>query len=126
MSSKVDQHITKNLPSNAKASNVLVGEVYSLPHTVIAFVRLACSALLGDLTKVPIPTKFIFVQLGPVGDQVCYHEVGCSIASLCKELYNLLRLSWKYIFVARCSMMRHTRKNVMKIFWLALTNFWIR
>ena len=51
MLSKVDQHVMKKLPSNAEASNVLVGEVDSLPHTVIAFVRLSSGALLGDLTK---------------------------------------------------------------------------
>ena len=53
MLSKVDQHVMKKLPSNAEASNVLVGEVDSLPHTVITFVQLASGALLGDLTKVP-------------------------------------------------------------------------
>ena len=63
MSSKVDQHVMKKLPSNAEASNVLVGEVDSLPHTIIAFVQLASGALLGDLTEVPIPTRFIFVLL---------------------------------------------------------------
>ena len=75
----------KKLPSNAEASNVLVGEVDSLPHTVIAFVRLASSALLGDLTEVPIPTRFIFVLLGPVGNRARYHEVGRSIATLMSD-----------------------------------------
>ena len=59
MLSKVDQHVMKKLPSNAEASNVLVGEVDSLPHTVIAFVRLASGALLGDLTKPPAHTDQI-------------------------------------------------------------------
>ena len=85
MLSKVDQHVVKKLPSNAEASNVLVGEVDSLPHTVIAFVRLSSGALLGDLTEVPIPTRFIFVLLGPVGNRARYHEVGRSIATLMSD-----------------------------------------
>lgn len=64
---------------------MLVGEVESLPHTVIAFVRLASGALLGDLTEVPIPTRFIFVLLGPLGNRARYHEVGRSIATLMSD-----------------------------------------
>ena len=75
----------KKLPSNAEASNVLVGEVETLPHTVIAFVRLASSVLLGDLTEVPIPTRFIFVLLGPLGNRARYHEVGRSISTLMSD-----------------------------------------
>lgn len=82
---KVDQHVMKKLPSNAEASNVLVGEVDSLPHTVIAFVRLASGVLLGDLTEVPVPTRFIFVLLGPIGNRARYHEVGRSIATLMSD-----------------------------------------
>jgi len=97
----------KKLPSNAEASNVLVGEVDSLPHTVIAFVRLASSVLLGDLTEVPIPTRFIFVLLGPLGNRTRYHEVGRSIATLMsdpvRDIINIGCHSNKFFF--RYSMM---------------------
>ena len=85
LASQVDQRVMKKLPSNAEASNVLVGEVESLPHTVIAFVRLASGVLLGDLTEVPVPTRFIFVLLGPLGNRARYHEIGRSIATLMSD-----------------------------------------
>lgn len=72
----------KKLPPGSEASNVLVGEVDFLSHTIIAFVRLADAVLLGDLTEVPIPTRFLFILLGPKGCQNRYHEIGRAIATL--------------------------------------------
>ena len=59
----VERHLPTNmkkLPWNAEASNVLVGEVDFLERSITAFVRLSTSQLLGDLTEVPIPTRYRF------------------------------------------------------------------
>jgi hypothetical protein len=56
----------KKIPSGAEASNVLVGEVDCLEKPVSAFIRLAQPVVLGDLTEVPVPTRFVFILLGPV------------------------------------------------------------
>ncbi|XP_072048031.1 electroneutral sodium bicarbonate exchanger 1-like [Amphiura filiformis] len=74
----------KKIPPGAEASNVLVGEVDFLTRPIIAFVRLAQSVCLGDLTEVPIPTRFLFIMLGPASedDQSKYHEIGRCIATL--------------------------------------------
>ena len=39
----------------------------------------------GDLTEVPVPTRFIFILLGPQGNQMRYHEIGRSIATLMSD-----------------------------------------
>ena len=75
----------KKLPPGSEASNVLVGEVDFLTHPIIAFVRLARGQYLGDITEVPIPTRFIFIMLGPVGEQERYHEIGRSISTLMSD-----------------------------------------
>lgn len=72
----------KRLPSNAEASNVLVGEVDFLEKPIAAFVRLSKSCVIGDLTEVPIPTRFVFVMLGPAVSQGRYHEIGRAISTL--------------------------------------------
>ncbi|XP_078489431.1 electroneutral sodium bicarbonate exchanger 1 isoform X2 [Ciona intestinalis] len=72
----------KKIPSGSEASNVLIGEVDFLEHRIIAFVRLNESVCLGRLTEVPIPTRFLFILLGPVGNYKQYHEIGRSIATL--------------------------------------------
>lgn len=75
----------KKIPPGSEASNVLVGEVDFLSHPIIAFVRLEHSQVLGDLTEIPIPTRFLFILLGPKGNQERFHEIGRSIATLMSD-----------------------------------------
>ena len=56
----------KKIPPGAEASNILVGEVDFLEKPLSAFVRLSQAVVLGDLTEVPVPTRFVFVLLGPM------------------------------------------------------------
>ena len=55
----------KKIPKGAEASNILVGEVNFLEKSFSAFIRLQEAAILGDLTEVPVPTRFLFIMLGP-------------------------------------------------------------
>ncbi|XP_073939507.1 electroneutral sodium bicarbonate exchanger 1 isoform X1 [Castor canadensis] len=80
--SKVDLHFMKKIPTGAEASNVLVGEVDTLDRPIVAFVRLSPAILLSGLTEVPIPTRFLFILLGPVGKGQQYHEIGRSMATI--------------------------------------------
>ncbi|KAG8572913.1 hypothetical protein GDO81_012218 [Engystomops pustulosus] len=80
--SAVDMNFMRKIPPGAEASNVLVGEVEFLDRPIIAFVRLSPAVLLSGLTEVPIPTRFLFVLLGPTGKAAQYHEIGRSIATL--------------------------------------------
>uniref|UniRef100_A0A8C2BM27 Anion exchange protein n=1 Tax=Cyprinus carpio TaxID=7962 RepID=A0A8C2BM27_CYPCA len=67
---------------DAEASNVLIGEVDFLDKPFVAFVRLAQAATLGGLTEVPVPTRFLFVLLGPDGKTKSYNEIGRAMATL--------------------------------------------
>ncbi|XP_074007279.1 sodium bicarbonate cotransporter 3 isoform X1 [Numenius arquata] len=78
----VDMNFMRKIPSGAEASNVLVGEVNFLERPIIAFVRLSPAVLLSGLTEVPVPTRFLFLLLGPAGKAPQYHEIGRSIATL--------------------------------------------
>uniref|UniRef100_A0A3Q3JRE9 Anion exchange protein n=1 Tax=Monopterus albus TaxID=43700 RepID=A0A3Q3JRE9_MONAL len=75
----------KKLPRDAEASNVLVGEVDFLESPFVAFVRLQQGVMLGALTEVPVPTRFLFVLLGPKGKAKSYHEIGRAIATLMSD-----------------------------------------
>ncbi|EAW99691.1 solute carrier family 4, sodium bicarbonate cotransporter, member 5, isoform CRA_d [Homo sapiens] len=72
----------KKIPKDSEASNVLVGEVDFLDQPFIAFVRLIQSAMLGGVTEVPVPTRFLFILLGPSGRAKSYNEIGRAIATL--------------------------------------------
>nr|XP_056722981.1 electroneutral sodium bicarbonate exchanger 1 [Euleptes europaea] len=80
--SKAELHFMKKIPIGAEASNVLVGELDCLTRPLIAFVRLTPAVLLSGMTEVPIPTRFLFILLGPVGKAQQYHEIGRSMATL--------------------------------------------
>ncbi|KAM6965651.1 solute carrier family 4 member 4a [Aplochiton taeniatus] len=75
----------KKLPRDAEASNVLVGEVDFLDGPFVAFVRLQQAVMLGALTEVPVPTRFLFILLGPKGKAKSYHEIGRAIATLMSD-----------------------------------------
>ncbi|KAJ8395789.1 hypothetical protein AAFF_G00028360 [Aldrovandia affinis] len=78
----VDMNFMRKIPPGAEASNVLVGEVDFLERPIIAFVRLSPAVLLTGLTEVPVPTRFLFLMLGPNGKAAQYHEIGRSMATL--------------------------------------------
>uniref|UniRef100_A0AAY4CUN1 Anion exchange protein n=1 Tax=Denticeps clupeoides TaxID=299321 RepID=A0AAY4CUN1_9TELE len=75
----------KKLPRDAEASNVLVGEVDFLDAPFVAFIRLQQAVMLGALTEVPVPTRFLFILLGPKGKAKSYHEIGRAIATLMSD-----------------------------------------
>uniref|UniRef100_A0AAX7UUP9 Anion exchange protein n=1 Tax=Astatotilapia calliptera TaxID=8154 RepID=A0AAX7UUP9_ASTCA len=82
LSEQVDLHFMKKIPEGAEASNVLVGELDFLERPIVAFVRLSPAVLLTGLTEVPIPTRFLFILLGPDGKAQQYHEIGRSMATI--------------------------------------------
>ena len=82
----------KKIPPGAEASNILVGEVGFLNHQIVAFVRLSKATILGDITEVPVPTRFVFILLGPMGNQNKFHEIGRSIATLMSDEVRIVML----------------------------------
>uniref|UniRef100_UPI00398F686C electrogenic sodium bicarbonate cotransporter 4-like n=1 Tax=Pristiophorus japonicus TaxID=55135 RepID=UPI00398F686C len=72
----------KKIPHDSEASNILVGEVDFLEKPFVAFVRLLQSTMLGGLTEVAVPTRFIFILLGPQGKGKSYSEIGRAMATL--------------------------------------------
>ncbi|XP_057176938.1 electrogenic sodium bicarbonate cotransporter 4 isoform X1 [Triplophysa rosa] len=81
-SDQLKNKFMKKIPRDAEASNVLIGEVDFLDKPFVAFVRLAQAATLGGLTEVPVPTRFLFVLLGPNGKTKSYNEIGRAMATL--------------------------------------------
>ncbi|XP_026669490.1 electroneutral sodium bicarbonate exchanger 1 isoform X11 [Ceratina calcarata] len=78
-------HFMRKIPPGAEASNILVGEVDFLDKTLSAFIRLSQATIMGDLTEVPVPTRFIFVLLGPMGGISGFHEIGRAMATLMSD-----------------------------------------
>ncbi|EDV99209.1 GH13153 [Drosophila grimshawi] len=82
---KGNTNFMRKIPPGAEASNILVGEVDFLERTLSCFIRLSQAAVMGDLTEVPVPTRFIFILLGPPGSQSNFHEIGRAMATLMSD-----------------------------------------
>ncbi|XP_046442377.1 sodium bicarbonate cotransporter 3-like isoform X1 [Daphnia pulex] len=79
----------KKIPPGAEVNNVLVGEVDFLDKPVSAFVRLSKATILGDFAEVRLPSRFVFLLLGPKGQLEDYREVGRVVATLMSdEVFN--------------------------------------
>ena len=74
--------IMKRIPKGAEATTVLVGSLEFLSRPIMAFVRLSEGRLLGNLTEVPLPVRFVFILMGPQSANLDYHEIGRSISTL--------------------------------------------
>nr|XP_037866591.1 electroneutral sodium bicarbonate exchanger 1 isoform X3 [Bombyx mori] len=82
---KCNLNFMRKIPPGAEASNILVGEVDFLEKTLSAFVRLKTGTIMGDLTEVPVPTRFMFVLLGPPNSNSSFHEIGRAMATLMSD-----------------------------------------
>ncbi|KAK2146967.1 hypothetical protein LSH36_576g02000 [Paralvinella palmiformis] len=82
---KYNQHYAKKIPHGAEVANILVGEVDFLKTPVMAFLRLSKAVVLGELTEVPVGTRFLFILLGPKTTLQNYREIGRSIATLMSD-----------------------------------------
>ncbi|NXW86815.1 S4A4 protein, partial [Alopecoenas beccarii] len=72
----------KKIPPGAEAAHVAVGEVEFLEKPFTAFIRLRRGVALGSLSEVALPSRFLFILLGPRGKVKAYHEVGRAMATL--------------------------------------------
>ncbi|XP_043287400.1 electrogenic sodium bicarbonate cotransporter 1 isoform X4 [Venturia canescens] len=82
---KSNVQFMRKIPPGAEASNILVGEVDFLDKPLSAFIRLSQAGMMGDLTEVPVPTRFIFILLGPTGGISGFHEIGRAMATLMSD-----------------------------------------
>ncbi|PAA94536.1 hypothetical protein BOX15_Mlig004030g1 [Macrostomum lignano] len=82
---KFDQHFMKKVPPGAETSNILVGSTDFLDRSLTVFIRLRHAVILGDITEIPVPTRFIYVLLGPPGQTAHFHEMGRSMATLMSD-----------------------------------------
>nr|XP_022322170.1 sodium bicarbonate cotransporter 3-like isoform X2 [Crassostrea virginica] len=81
-SAKLNQQFMKKIPDGAEAANILVGELDCLKYQITALVRLTEARSFGDLTEVPLPTRFIFLLLGPPGCQNKNVEMGRAMSTM--------------------------------------------
>ncbi len=81
----------RKIPGGSEAANILIGQVDFLDEPVMAFARLSKASILADLTEVAIPTRFLFLILGPPQSSSIweYEEMGRAMAALFTDRVSL-------------------------------------
>ncbi|WAR10334.1 S4A7-like protein [Mya arenaria] len=79
---KLNTDFMRKITPGSQACNVMVGEVPNLKYQLSAFVRLSEARMIGDITEVPIPTRFVFIHLGPKDTEDKCIEIGRSMSTL--------------------------------------------
>ncbi|KFQ90620.1 Electrogenic sodium bicarbonate cotransporter 1, partial [Nipponia nippon] len=82
LSFQLRNRFKKKVPPGAEAAHVAVGEVEFLEKPFTAFIRLRQGVALGSLAEVTLPSRFLFIMLGPRAEVKAYHEVGRAMATL--------------------------------------------
>lgn len=82
---KCNTHFMRKIPPGSEAANILVGELPFLDKILSGFIRLKDAVFLGDLTEVSLPSRFIFILLGPDTGVTDLHEVGRAMATLMSD-----------------------------------------
>ncbi|CAG5123621.1 unnamed protein product, partial [Candidula unifasciata] len=79
---RLNEQFMRKIPPGAEAANILVGEMECLNYQIVGLIRLVEGRNIGDITEVPIPTRFLFILLGPLGSQQKNVEIGRSMSTL--------------------------------------------
>lgn len=79
---QLNQQFMRKIPEGSEAANILIGEMENLRYQVVAFVRLCEARHLGDITEVPVPSRFLFLLLGPKGSHSKNLEIGRSMSTI--------------------------------------------
>lgn len=72
----------RKVPPDSQACNVMVGELPCLKYQIAAFIRLSEARNIGDITECPIPSRFVFILLGPAGSEDKCIEIGRSMSTV--------------------------------------------
>uniref|UniRef100_A0A8C9N2T0 Anion exchange protein n=1 Tax=Serinus canaria TaxID=9135 RepID=A0A8C9N2T0_SERCA len=93
LSFQLRNRFKKKVPPGAEAAHVAVGEVEFLEKPFTVFIRLKHGVSLGSLAEVSLPSRFLFILLGPPRVKA-YHEVGRAMATLISpQLFR--RVAWQ-------------------------------
>lgn len=86
----------RKLPDNVVSNNILIAEVDFLQSPISGFIRLQTATVLGNMTEVSIPTKFIYIYLGPKMNSTTglnnYEQIGRALGTLMSDLVSFFLL----------------------------------
>ena len=88
---KPNLNFMRKIPKDAEVANVMIGEVEDLSQRLVGILRLKEPRLLGEVTEVVLPSRFICFMFGPKGTMTQLMELGrCISTMLVDEIFREL------------------------------------
>ncbi|XP_014681823.1 PREDICTED: electrogenic sodium bicarbonate cotransporter 1-like isoform X2 [Priapulus caudatus] len=75
-------YMMKKIPIGSQAASILLGEVDFVEHMLSVFIRLSPAVVIPQMVEVTIPTRFVFLLLGPKGMLTKYEQTGRALGTL--------------------------------------------
>ena len=82
---KPNESFARKLAPGSEASSAMVGGVDFLTTTVSAFVRIKSNVIMHELSEVSIPTRFVFICLGPSNRTKDIRELGRAMETIMSD-----------------------------------------
>ncbi|PVD31102.1 hypothetical protein C0Q70_10380 [Pomacea canaliculata] len=82
MKKQLNERFLRKIPKGSETANIMVGELEDLKSVLCGFMRLNDARELGEISEVPLPTRFILYLLGPTGSGVQLREMGRCISTM--------------------------------------------
>lgn len=79
---KPNLNFMRKIPKDAEAANVMIGEIEHLEQRLVGFLRLKEPRVLGEVTEVAIPSRFICFMFGPKGTLTQLTELARCISTM--------------------------------------------
>ena len=111
--------LLKKIPKGAEAANILVGQCDFLEKPLVVIARLSPATLLDDITEVNLPTKFIFLALGPTQSFSIHQceELGRAAGSLFSDKVHIGPMHSYVFYISKLSVdLWHTDQNPTNMF----------
>lgn len=81
----------RKIPDGAEVVNIMVGEVDFLKKRISAFIRLKEPRDLGNLSEVTLPTRFVYILIGPKSIFNVMSETGRSVGTMMVDEVRLVK-----------------------------------
>ncbi|XP_046332973.1 sodium bicarbonate cotransporter 3-like isoform X1 [Haliotis rufescens] len=79
---KQNERILRKIPKGAEVANIMIGAVDELSSALCGFMRLNDGRCLGDISEVNLPTRFVFLLVGPPKFIADYMESGRCLGTM--------------------------------------------
>ncbi|XP_067649397.1 electroneutral sodium bicarbonate exchanger 1-like [Haliotis asinina] len=79
---KQNERILRKIPKDSEVANIMVGALDELQSGLCGFMRLNDGRCLGDISEVNLPTRFVFILVGPSKFITDYMESGRCLGTM--------------------------------------------